>query len=298
MINLKNINKEFHEKRVIKDVNLEIKKGEIFGIIGQSGAGKSTLLRIINGLELATSGEVKYESNLKFGFVFQNFNLVSSLNVYENIKLALINEALSADELNTRVEEVLKLVGLSEFKTSLPSKLSGGQKQRVGIARALVNEVDVLLCDEATSALDPFTANEIITLLNELNQSLNLTIVFVSHQLEIVRDFCDRIAIMADGEVCECSETINIFSKPQSQTSLKLLSKILGFDDIIEHQNPGLITCYSKEEIKLALQSVISRDIPMLGTYQYHTKQGIFAHIFINSDLKEIENIEIRRINE
>lgn len=296
MIKLNDISKVFGTKTVIDKISLNIKQGEIFGIIGLSGAGKSTLLRIVNGLEKCDGGTVELADNVKFGFVFQNFNLVNSLTVADNIRLALINEKLDEKQIEEKVDEVLKLVGLDAYKQAKPNKLSGGQKQRVGIARSLAADVNVLLCDEATSALDPFTASEIIKLLDKLNKELNLTIVFVSHQLEIVRDFCDRIAIVDSGKLCEVGKVIDVFSKPKSPISLKLLSKVLGFDNQLEHKEIGLITCYSRKDINDCLKVISSSDVELLSTYQHQTKQGIFAHIFVNQNYN-IDRFEVRRIH-
>ncbi len=296
MIKLNSISKRFGNKQILNDINLDIKRGEIFGLIGLSGAGKSTLLRIINGLEVATSGIVENDQGIKFGFVFQTFNLINSLTVAKNIELALINSDLSQRQIDEKIDNVLNLVGLSDFKQVKPLSLSGGQKQRVGIARALVADVDVLLCDEATSALDPFTANEIITLLNKLNEKLGLTIVFVSHQLEIVRDFCDRLAIIDGGNLCEVGKTIDVFSKPESTIAIKLLGNVLGFEKYIGQDDIGLITCYTKNEIKSCQQILLKENIDIEATYQHHTKQGIFAHFFINHK-DELNGYEIRRIN-
>lgn len=296
MIKLTNVSKQYGDKEILKNINIDINSGEILGIIGLSGAGKSTLLRIINGLETATSGEVIVKDGVKYGFVFQTFNLVNSLSVYENISLALANENYSKEQVDEKVNQVLKLVGLTDFVNSKPKQLSGGQKQRVGIARALIADVDVLLCDEATSALDPFTANEIIGLLADLNKQLGLTIVFVSHQLEIVRDFCDRIAIIDKGVLCEIDQTINIYSKPKSQIAIKLLSNVLGFERYLNQPDIGLITCYSKAEINDCFKALHESNIDIEATYQYHTKQGIFAHFFIRTK-QALDGFEVRRIN-
>lgn len=296
MIKLKNVSKQFGNKQIISNLDLDINQGEIVGLIGLSGAGKSTLLRIINNLEQATSGEVIIKDNIKFGFIFQTFNLVNSLTVRDNIKLALVNSTFTESEKETKVIEVLNLVGLEAYIDSKPKELSGGQKQRVGIARSLIADVDVLLCDEATSALDPFTASEIINLLGELNQKLGLTIVFVSHQLEIVRDFCDRIAIIDNGVLCEVDTTINVFSKPKSNISIKLLGNVLGFERYLDDPTIGLITCYSKSEIKDCYTALLENNVDIEATYQHHTKQGVFAHFFIRS-AEQIAGYEIRRIN-
>lgn len=296
MIELNKISKFYGQKQILNDISLNINQGEVLGLIGLSGAGKSTLLRIINGLEQASSGDVIVKQEVKFGFVFQSFNLVNSLTVKENVELALINEGLSREQLDQKITDVLKLVGLASLIDSKPSQLSGGQKQRVGIARALILDVEVLLCDEATSALDPFTTKEIITLLNELNKKLKLTIVFVSHQLEIVREFCDRIAIIDHGNLREVDQTINVYSRPKSQIAIKLLGNVLGFERYLDNPEIGMITCYSKEELADCYQKLLANKIDIEATYQHHTKQGMFAHFFIDHT-EQIEGFETRRIN-
>lgn len=296
MIKLLNVSKKFGTKDVINEVSLEINRGEIYGLIGLSGAGKSTLLRMINGLEAVSNGHIEYHEQIKFGFVFQSFNLVNSLSCFENVKLALTNSSLDEVKQKQKVNDVLELVGLSEHSSSYPKSLSGGQKQRVGIARALVNDVDVLLCDEATSALDPFTANEIIGLLNDLNEKLGLTIIFVSHQLEIVKDFCDKIAIIDQGSLCEVGTTLDVFSKPQSEIAIKLLGNILGFSEFIENPKAKVATCFEQKSVRGCLETVFKQDIKLLATYQHQTKQGMFAHVFVETE-DEVEGVDFRRIN-
>lgn len=296
MIRLQGVTKQFGENLVLNNIDLDIHLGEIFGIIGLSGAGKSTLLRLINGLEQKTSGTIEIADSTRFGFVFQNFNLVNSLSVKDNILLALINEDQTEQEKENRVNEVLQLVGLSGKVNMLPKNLSGGERQRVGIARALVAGINVLLCDEATSALDPFTANEIICLLKKLNEDLNLTIIFVSHQLEIVKDFCDRIAIVDRGEIYEVNQTIDIFSNPQSEIAIRLLSNILGFNQFANNPEVGFITQYGQTAINQCIKKIVNNNINIRATYQHQTKQGKFAHIFVdNQDL--CVDYEVRRIH-
>lgn len=295
MIKLQGVTKQFGTNIVLNNIDLEIESGEIFGIIGLSGAGKSTLLRLINGLESKTSGKIEIENNTKFGFVFQNFNLVNSLSVKDNILLCLTNEEMDQSQKENRVNEVLELVGLSNKINFYPKNLSGGERQRVGIARALVAGINVLLCDEATSALDPFTATEIINLLKKLNETLNLTIIFVSHQLEIVKDFCDRIAIVNSGEIDEINETINIFSNPQSDISRKLLSNLLGFSQFVSRDDVGYITQYGQENINQCIREIVSKNVDIEATYQHQTKQGKFAHIFVKDTA--CHDYEVRRIH-
>lgn len=217
MISVDHLYKKFGDLEVIKDVSFEIEKGDIFGIIGQSGAGKSTLLRCINGLEDYQSGSIvalgKEISSLNkkglsliqkdMGMIFQNFNLLNRLTVYENVALPLKFWKLDPQkpENQKRINELLELVGLSDKVNSYPRQLSGGQKQRVAIARALVLNPQVLLCDEATSALDPKITQDILALLNKINQEFNITIVIVTHQMEVIKQICHKMIFLKDGKV-------------------------------------------------------------------------------------------------
>ncbi|WP_313489508.1 methionine ABC transporter ATP-binding protein, partial [Exiguobacterium sp.] len=219
MIEFKQITKRFVRDRTpifaLRDVDLTIQKGEIFGIIGESGAGKSTLLRLINGLEHPTQGTVKVDGvslggmskadlrqlRLRTGMIFQHFQLIQSRNVADNIAFALKAAGVKRADFPERIRELVSLVGLEGFETNFPSQLSGGQKQRVGIARALANDPTVLLCDEATSALDPVTTLQILDLLKDLNERLGLTIVLITHEIDVVKQICHRVAVMSQGEV-------------------------------------------------------------------------------------------------
>jgi len=217
MITISNLCKSFGDLEVIKDVSFEIDEGDIFGIIGQSGAGKSTLLRCINGLETYNSGSIvslgKEVSSLNkkelqliqkdMGMIFQNFNLLNRLNVYENVALPLRfwKKNPKDEENNKRIHELLKLVGLEDKINSYPRQLSGGQKQRVAIARALVLNPKILLCDEATSALDPKITQDILTLLNKINKELNITIIVVTHQMEVIKQICNKVVFLKNGKI-------------------------------------------------------------------------------------------------
>ena len=214
MIKLEDISKTFQingqSVEAVKDVSLEIRQGEIFGIIGFSGAGKSTLVRCINLLEKPEKGRViingeditHYEGKKlrqirqRIGMIFQHFNLMPSRTVFENIELPLKLTELTASERSQKIKKLLDLVGLSDKAQSYPSELSGGQKQRVAIARALANDPKVLLCDEATSALDPQTTHSILQLLKEVNARLGITLVVITHQMEVIKEICDRVALM------------------------------------------------------------------------------------------------------
>lgn len=237
MIELQNICKTFRtgktELAAVRDVSLTIQDGEIFGIIGFSGAGKSTLVRCINLLERPTSGRVIIDGvdltqlsnkrlrqeRKKIGMIFQQFNLFDSMTVAQNIAYPLKMAGASAKEIGARVDEMLALVGLTEKRDAYPGELSGGQKQRVGIARALANQPDVLLSDEATSALDPQTTLSVLDLLKEINQKLGLTIILITHELEVIKYTCHRMAVMEDGKLLEQGLVKDIFQHPQCDTA-------------------------------------------------------------------------------
>lgn len=246
MIELVNLSKSYREKKqvlhAVKDVNLTVRKGEVFGLIGYSGAGKSTLLRCMNLLERPTAGQVLIDgmditklsardlqkSRRKIGMIFQHFHLLSSATVEQNIAFPLRLERLPKATIRARVRELLELVGLTGYERKYPSQLSGGQKQRVAIARALANEPKVLLCDEATSALDPETTKSILALLTDINRKLGLTIVIVTHQMEVVREVCDRVAVMADGQIVESGTVADIFLSPENEITKGLFGQSSG----------------------------------------------------------------------
>jgi D-methionine transport system ATP-binding protein len=235
MIRFENLSKTFAsgDRMVdaVKNVNLNIEKGKVYGIIGFSGAGKSTLVRCINLLEKPTEGKVYIgdveltalkgkelrKQRRKIGMIFQHFNLFTSRTVFQNVAYSLKNQGLSKKQIEEKVNELLKLVGLEEKVKEYPSKLSGGQKQRVAIARALANDPDILLSDESTSALDPQTTVSILKLLKEVNQKLGITIVIITHEMQVVKEICDRVAVMENGEVVEEGDVFEIFANPQKK---------------------------------------------------------------------------------
>ncbi|WP_282926023.1 methionine ABC transporter ATP-binding protein [Helcococcus kunzii] len=251
MIEIRNVSKTFkvnnNNVEAVKNANLTINKGEIFGFIGYSGAGKSTIVRCINLLERPTEGSIYYDGNditklskkdlrlvrKEIGMIFQHFNLLKSLNVRENIAFNLKNSNLSKEEINSRVDELLQLVGIPDKANSYPAQLSGGQKQRVAIARALANNPKVLLCDEATSALDPQTTTQILKLLKELNQKLGLTIVIITHEMHVIKNICDRVAVMENGKIVEIGEVFDIFSNANSSISQEFVNSISNQNKII-----------------------------------------------------------------
>ncbi len=244
MIKLVNVEKTYYSKagdiHALHQTNLEIKAGEIFGVIGLSGAGKSTLIRCINMLEKPTKGQVfvdgqeltaMNESQLRkarqsIGMIFQHFNLLSSRTVYDNIAFPLEIQGLSKAEIDKRVRPLLELVQLETRGDYYPSQLSGGQKQRVGIARALASNPKVLLCDEATSALDPQTTKSILDLLKDINQKLNLTIVLITHQMEVVKAICDRVAVIEAGDIIEEGRMVDVFTNPQHPTTKEFTKSV------------------------------------------------------------------------
>ena len=256
MINISNLNKYYGETKVLNDVNIHINKGEIFGIIGHSGAGKSTLLRCINRLETYEDGsilvgdqEVKNldEKELRFlrkdlGMIFQHFSLLERKTVFENVALPLECFKYSKEEKNKRVDELLKLVGIYDKKNAKPRNLSGGQKQRVAIARALALNPKVLICDEATSALDPNTTKSILSLLQDINKKLNITIIMVTHQMEVIKQICERVAIMEGGEVLEIGDTEELFLQ-----NSKNLQKLVGEEDVVLPQGTNIRILFPKE---------------------------------------------------
>ncbi|WP_210468734.1 methionine ABC transporter ATP-binding protein [Sporosarcina sp. 6E9] len=240
MIELVNVTKRYHSVTAVDNVNLTIPKGEIFGIIGYSGAGKSTLLRCLNLLEKPTEGQVlinkkelttmsKIEvrkERLKIGMIFQHFHLISSAKVYDNIAFSMLAAGKTKTEIQQRVPELLEMVGLADRADYYPAQLSGGQKQRVGIARALANDPTVLLCDEATSALDPNTTASILKLLKEINQNLGITIVLITHEMEVVQQICHRVAVMEDGKVIEVNEAYELFADPQTPLAKQFVQTV------------------------------------------------------------------------
>ncbi|MEG3014627.1 MAG: ATP-binding cassette domain-containing protein [Cetobacterium sp.] len=269
MIQLRNIIKTYENKgqsiEALKELSFDFKKGEITGIIGYSGAGKSTLLRCINLLEVPSSGEVIIdgvtlndldskelrETRKKIGMVFQHFNLMRSRTVAKNIAYPLKGSGLSKKEISERVDDLLSLVGLEDKKDNYPSQLSGGQKQRVGIARALANRPNLILCDEATSALDPETTISILKLLKKINKDLGVTIVLITHQMEVIKEICDSVIVMEDGVVKEEGDIVDIFSRPKAPITKRFLSSIFNSNKI-ESYLENILVREDEKIIKLA----------------------------------------------
>ena len=249
MIELKELTKIFDTGKTtltaVDDVNLSIDDGEIFGIIGYSGAGKSTLIRLLNGLEKPTSGTVDIngqkitaikgadlrKARQKVSMIFQHFNLLWSRTVQENIEFPLEIAGVPQAKRELRVKELVELVGLDGREGAYPSQLSGGQKQRVGIARALANDPEVLLCDEATSALDPETTDAILDLLVDINKRLGLTIVLITHEMHVIRKICHRVAVMEGGKVVELGDVLTIFQAPKEAITKRFVAQVTETED-------------------------------------------------------------------
>lgn len=249
MIQLTNVHKKFTLNKTeivaVDDVTLTINEGEIFGVIGYSGAGKSTLIRLLNGLEQPTAGSIAVsgkeltalkgsglrQARQKISMIFQHFNLLWSRTVEENIAFPLEIAGVKKSERQKKTAELIELVGLTGREKAYPAQLSGGQKQRVGIARALANDPEVLLCDEATSALDPETTNAILDLLTDINERLGLTIVLITHEMHVIRKICHRVAVMEAGKVVEMGNVLDVFQSPQAPITKRFISQTAETND-------------------------------------------------------------------
>ncbi|WP_291627530.1 methionine ABC transporter ATP-binding protein [Clostridium sp.] len=307
MILLKNLNKIYNTKagevEALKDVTLNIKKGEIYGIIGFSGAGKSTLVRCINFLEKPTSGEVIVdEKNLgtlsnkelrverkKIGMIFQHFNLMKSRTVFENIAYPLKGNGYSKEEINKKVNDLLKLVELEDKANAYSSQLSGGQKQRVGIARALANDPKILLCDEATSALDPQTTKSILRLLKEVNKKFGITIVVITHEMQVVKEICTRAAVMENGRVVEEGNIFKIFSEPKEKITKNFIdstSLLTNIYDLIKEKSSVVDIKENEKILKLKyLENSTSEPIISIVSREFNVDTSIiFGNIEIIQD--------------
>ena len=261
MIRLEHVSRTFREKSMevhaLQDVSLQVCKGEIYGIVGFSGAGKSTLIRLVNRLETPDTGTVRVNGQdladlkgkaltalrRKIGMVFQQFNLLEGKTVFHNIAIPLRMEGRPKAEIERRVTEVLDFVELGDKKDAYVSQLSGGQKQRVGIARALATEPEILLCDEATSALDPQTTESILKLLKRVNREMGITIMLITHQMQVIQLICDRVAVMEGGRVVEEGNVLDVFGRPQAEVTKRFVRTVINdqvpesFYDTIRAEN-------------------------------------------------------------
>lgn len=313
LIQLTHVKKTYKGKtnaiHAVNDVSLSVEKGDVFGIVGYSGAGKSTLVRLLNGLELPTDGEVivdgvdiatmknrelrSFRKNI--GMIFQHFNLLWSRTVLENIQLPLELAGVSKAQRELKAQELLQLVGLEGRGNAYPSQLSGGQKQRVGIARALANDPKILLCDEATSALDPQTTDEVLDLLQDINKKLDLTIVLITHEMNVIRKICNQVAVMEQGKVVESGSVAEVFRNPQQEVTKRFVQQDLEPSEdasevlqefIKENPDGQLVTLTFKEDN--ANEPVISQairrydvDVNVVYGKVRQTKDGSFGALTV-----------------
>ncbi|MBX9138392.1 MULTISPECIES: methionine ABC transporter ATP-binding protein [unclassified Clostridium] len=306
MIKMQNVKKNFGKTEVLKDISLNINEGEIYGLIGHSGAGKSTLLRCINALEDYNDGSVevmgkevkdlsekgKRELRKELGMIFQGFNLLNRKNVFKNVSLPLEVWGYDKAFINKRVNELLEIVGLSEKAKSKPSELSGGQKQRVAIARALALEPKILLCDEATSALDPKTTKDILSLLDDINKKLGITIVVVTHQMEVVKQVCQRVALLQGGILVAEGRAEEVFLRPE--VSLK---KFLGEvdDDTLPTEGINIKLFFPSDSSENALITKMARelniDFSIVGGNLEKFRDKVLGTLTINIDEKDRKEV-------
>lgn len=312
MIELNQIVKRYktkkHDVLAVDHVDLSIQSGSIFGVVGFSGAGKSTLIRLLNNLEQPTSGDVIIDGDTigklskselrkkrqKVSMIFQHFNLLWSRNVLNNITFPLEIAGVSRSEAKKRAIELVELVGLKGRENAYPSELSGGQKQRVGIARALANEPNVLLCDEATSALDPQTTDEILELLLKIKEERNLTIVIITHEMQVIRRICDEVAVMENGRIIEQGQVSNVFENPQHEVTKRFVKEDLNdeFDasisELIELDETAYIVRlnFTGNNTTEPLVSYITKthniDVNILEANIKHTKDGALGFLVLH----------------
>ncbi|ACA55387.1 methionine ABC transporter ATP-binding protein [Clostridium botulinum] len=304
MIEVSNLKKIIKEKVILEDINLSIEKGEVFGIVGHSGAGKSTLLRCLNGLESYEKGNVKINGEKidelskkqlrilrkDLGMIFQSFNLLKRKNVFQNIALPLEIWGMSKNEVNNRVKKLLKLVDLEDKAYVKPHNLSGGQKQRVAIARALALEPKILLCDEATSALDPKTTKDILNLLKDINEKLGITIVIVTHQMEVIKEICERVAIMDKGKIKSLGFSEKLFLSPD-----KHLKKLLGENEVLPKEGVNIKIFFTKELSNESIITTMAReldiDISIVWGKLEKFRENVLGNLVINVSKENKEKI-------
>ncbi|MDE3314936.1 methionine ABC transporter ATP-binding protein [Lacticaseibacillus zeae] len=306
VVTLKDVDVEFHGKtrsvHAVDHVNLTVNRGDIYGIVGYSGAGKSTLVRTINLLQRPTSGSVNVlgqdmlalsaaqlrKERKRIGMIFQHFNLMNSRTIADNVAFPL-KGIKSKQEIKKKVAELLDLVGLTDRANSYPAQLSGGQKQRVGIARALASDPEILISDEATSALDPKTTSSILDLLKSLNERLGLTIVLITHQMEAVKQICNRVAVMDAGAIIERGDLLQVFSNPKQQLTKDFIDTTLQLDQAIESvlQQPAVKNLGPNDRLLRLTYVGVSADQPLVAklfeSYQV-TANILFGDIQILQD--------------
>lgn len=324
MIDILNVNKNYSTKSAditaVDDVSLQINSGEIFGIIGYSGAGKSTLIRLLNGLEAPTSGDIIIgedtinklskkdlrQKRQKVSMIFQHFNLLWSRTVEENISFPLEIAGVAKKERKRRTQELIELVGLAGREKNYPSELSGGQKQRVGIARALSNEPTVLLCDEATSALDPETTDEVLDLLQEIRDEMNLTIVLITHEMDVIRKICDRAAVMQEGRVVETGKVLQLFQNPGHSVTKRFVRDDINDDetaialDEVRELFPdskilkiGFVGTKSKTPVVSRVIKQFDLDMNILSGNIKQTNNESYGHLYVAIDVDDETLIKV-----
>lgn len=291
MINIKNLNKHYGDIKVLNDISIDIKQGEIFAIVGHSGAGKSTLMRCINGLEDYTDGSLKVnnreikelkkeelrEFRKNIGMIFQHFSLVQRKTVYENVALPMEIWGYSKEEISKKVKELLTLVGLAEKIDSYPNQLSGGQKQRVAIARALTLNPEILLSDEATSALDPNTTTSILNLLKEINEKLNITIILVTHEMEVVKQIAQKALLLEHGNIIGFDDTEELFLKPDNK-----MKEFLGETEIVPNEGVNIKIYFPKDNAFQSFITKMARELNMDFNIVWGKLEEINGHIVGN----------------
>ena len=310
MIELEQISKTFadagREVHAVNNVSLTIRNGDVFGIIGFSGAGKSTLVRCINLLERPTEGSVRIDgkeltrmpakelrqARKKIGMIFQHFNLMPSRTIFGNVAYPLKGSGLRKDQIAEKVRKLLDLVGIADKENAYPSQLSGGQKQRAAIARALANDPDILLCDEATSALDPQTTKSILKLLERLNRELGITLVVITHEMAVVKEICNRVAVMDHDRVVEEGEVFSVFASPKEELTrsfIKTTSNLQKIEELIAAKSPVVALKPGERIVRL---SYVERNAsePLISTMT--KKYGVILNI-IFADIEIVQNAPI-----
>jgi D-methionine transport system ATP-binding protein len=304
LIEINNVSKSFDDVKVLQNVSFNIDEGEVFGIIGHSGAGKSTLLRCLNGLESYDDGSIKVmgkevkdlnprdlrELRKDMGMIFQSFNLLSRRDVYRNVALPLEIWGKDKSYIEKKVNELLDLVGLKDKKKSKPKELSGGQKQRVAIARALTLEPKILLCDEATSALDPETTKSILQLLKEINEKFNITIVIVTHQMEVIKEVCERIILLDDGVIKSSGRVADLFLNPDKE-----LKKLLSSDEMIPKTGVNIRILFpgnlSGNSIITSMARELNIDFSIVWGKIENFRQEVLGSLIINAEESDKDKI-------
>ena len=304
MIKIEKLSKFYGDTQILFDINLEVKKGEIFAIVGHSGAGKSTLLRCINGLESYQGGSLKvFDKEIKkldemqqrhlrrdVGMIFQHFALMARKNVFENVATPLKFWGYKSDETEKKVRELLNLVGLENKAKSYPSELSGGQKQRVAIARALALNPKILLSDEATSALDPNTTNQILELLEKINKELNISVVIVTHEMEVVKSIAKRAILLEGGKIIGSGSIEELFLKPDEK-----MKEFLGEVEILPSTGTNIRLFFPKEVAQNSVITHMARslniDFNIVWGKLEKLNDNVLGSLVINIDEKDKENV-------